>query len=210
MTRLLLPWVLLSVVACVPDERADMISLETPPRWDEQIEAFRESKDEQFRTALDSPLSPEQRESFPGLDYYEPDPELYFVGPINFLPEPEPLQMITTAGQPRPCERVGWIEFAVAGEPVQLQVYRMTDNPQAAEDFFLPFQDATTGEETYPAGRYVELSGPPGGPFVLDFNTAYNPYCAYGHPERFACPVTPKDNRLEVRIAAGERGYEDS
>ena len=67
--------------------------------------------------------------------------------------------------------------------------------------------DATTGTETYPAGRYLELFGPPGGPFALDFNRAQNPSCAYGAPERFACPVTPAENRLELRIEAGETGF---
>ena len=84
----------------------------------------------------------------------------------------------------------------------------MLDNPQeGAADFFLAFTDETTGRETYPAGRYIELDGPPGGPYVLDFNLAYNPYCAYGRPERFACPRTPPENRLSVPIEAGERGY---
>jgi uncharacterized protein (DUF1684 family) len=67
--------------------------------------------------------------------------------------------------------------------------------------------DGTTGQETYHAGRYVDLQGPEGGPFVLDFNLAYNPWCAYGAAERYVCPVTPPENRLAVRIEAGERGH---
>ena len=198
---------LLLVVGCVPSERTDMAALSTPPQWETMLAQSREAKDRQFRTTPDSPLAPDQKADFAGLEYFEADPALYFVGPINYLEKPEPLEMITTAGQARPCERIGWIEFEIAGAKQSLQVYRMTDNPVAAEDLFLPFQDATTGEETYPAGRYLELDGPIGGPYVLDFNKAYNPYCAYGYPERFACPVTPKANRLEVRIAAGERGF---
>jgi len=67
--------------------------------------------------------------------------------------------------------------------------------------------DKGSGSTTYPAGRYVDLVGPSGGPYVLDFNYAYNPSCAYGDPERFQCPATPAANRLPVPIEAGERGW---
>jgi uncharacterized protein (DUF1684 family) len=89
-----------------------------------------------------------------------------------------------------------------------LQVYRLLDLPERAggDGLFLPFKDGTTGNETYSAGRYVDLQGPDGGPFVLDFNRAYDPSCAYGDASRFECPVTPKENTLTVRVTAGERG----
>ena len=89
-----------------------------------------------------------------------------------------------------------------------LQVYRLLDLPERSggDGLFLPFKDQTTGKETYAAGRYVDLDGPDDGPFVLDFNLAYNPSCAYGEPERFQCPVTPAENRLPIAVTAGERG----
>ena len=113
---------------------------------------------------------------------------------------------------------------AVDGLPRRLQVYRLLDTGFGAtpEGLLLPFADATAGKETYPSGRYLDVLGPSGeirvvqgvqgrpvavGPFVVDFNRAYNPSCAYGAPERFACPVTPKANRMDVRIEAGERGF---
>ena len=101
------------------------------------------------------------------------------------------------------------MSFPLGGEIRALQVYRMLDDPPSdAESFLVPFRDKTSGKETYPSGRYVNLEGPPGGPYVLDFNVAYNPSCAYGDVQRFACPVTPSENRLDVRIEAGERGYQ--
>jgi uncharacterized protein (DUF1684 family) len=164
-------------------------------------------------------------ENFGGLEYWEPDSRYYFVGPIRVYPHKEQFKIVTTAGQTRPCEGFGWIEFPVEGTIRRLQVYRLLDLGLeiSAESLLLPFTDGTTGTETYPAGRYVDLVGPQGeiqvvsdpqggmiavGPYVLDFNRAYNPSCAYGAPERFACPVTPADNRLRVRIEAGERGFE--
>ena len=199
------------VVGCRPAEQQPrMHRLEPPPTWAERLQADRQSKDISFgRDPSVSPLPAEQRDGFRGLDYWEPDPRYYFVGRIQAYPAPERLTMITTAGQPRPCERIGWIEVELPDGPQQLQVYRLLDQQPTGtgQDLFLPFQDSTTGEETYHAGRYLNLDGPPGGPYVLDFNRAYNPHCAYGAPERFACPVTPKENRLDARIAVGERNY---
>ena len=98
--------------------------------------------------------------------------------------------------------------FLREGRVLTLQVYRLLDQPprQDGLGLFLPFKDRTTGKDTYPAGRYVDLEGPDGGPFVLDFNRAYNPSCAYGEPERFQCPVTPAENTLSVAVSVGERG----
>ena len=104
---------------------------------------------------------------------------------------------------------VGWVRFETGGSPMTLQVYRLLDieTGSGGRGYFLPFMDTTTGEATYPGGRYVDLVGPADGPFVLDFNRAYNPLCAYAPAERFACPVTPAENRLSTSIEAGERGF---
>jgi hypothetical protein len=186
-----------------------MVHLPPPPAWEESLLEARSRKDEMFRVSPESPLLPADRAAFESLDYWPPRPEYYVVGSIDFYPQPQPLEMVTTAGQLRPAERVGSVRFELHGAMQRLEVYRLRDSAEP-ESFFLPFMDGTTGRETYPAGRYVELQGPPGGAWVLDFNTAYNPSCAYGAPERFACPVTPAENRLSVRVEAGERGYKAS
>jgi hypothetical protein len=102
---------------------------------------------------------------------------------------------------------VGSIGFEREGAPHELQVYSLRDLPAEAWDsLFLPFMDATTGEETYPAGRYVELEKVEEGWYLLDFNQAYNPLCAYGR-EIYRCPRTPPENRLPIPVRAGERGW---
>jgi uncharacterized protein (DUF1684 family) len=201
-----------------------MVSLRPPVYWEENLAMQRAAKDEAFRTSPDTPLLAEDVASFTGLHYWQPDERYYFVGPINVYAHKEQFQIVTTAGKPRPCERFGAVAFPVDGVLQRLEVYRLLDQGggMRAEDLLLPFTDGTTGTETYPSGRYVDLEGPPGemhvvagtdgrqiavGPFVLDFNRAYNPSCAYGAPERFACPVTPRANRLSMRIEAGERGF---
>ena len=225
--RPLIPVIVLSVAcgaACNQVGPASMVPIEPPPQWAETLEAARERKDAFFRSSPDSPLMPGDVESFAGLEYWEPVPELYYAGPIQVHLQRESFQMVTTAGQMRPCERFGWIEFPVDGMPQRLEIYRLLDMGRGltVESLLLPIADATTGKETYPAGRYVDLGGQSGdliigpgpdgrpqveGPFVVDFNRAFNPSCAYGAPERFACPVTPAENRLKIRIEAGERGF---
>lgn len=198
-------------LGCSDGPTTTMQQLQPTPAWSDRIGEVRHSRDEYFRDSPETPLLPEDRASFSGLTYWEPDPDYYLVGTIVGYPHPEPIEIVTTAGQTRPCERVGWISFPIDGTEQRLQVYRLLDTvaQPGGGGFFLPFTDGTSGEETYPAGRYVELDGPQGGPYVLDFNRAHNPSCAYGDPGRFACPVTPAENRLPVRIEAGERGFRE-
>jgi uncharacterized protein (DUF1684 family) len=214
---------LLACLACDSGGYGSMVSLRPPLYWEEMLATERLRKDEAFRRP-DTPLPAAEVESFEGLEYWPPDPRYYFAGPIRVYPHREQIRMVTTSGEVRPYERFGWIEFPLGGELRRLQVYRVLEpaNLTGPESLHVPFTDGTTGTETYPAGRYVDLEGPPGevriaadpsggwvavGPFVLDFNRAYNPLCAYGSPERFSCPVTPRENRLNVRIEAGERGF---
>jgi hypothetical protein len=201
-----------------------MVPVVPPAGWEASLVEQRRVKDDFFRRSPDSPLLPEDLSTFAGLVYWEPDPRLYYLGPIHVDPERPQFEMPTTAGRTRPCERFGWIEFPIDGLLQRLEVYRMLDMARepTLDSLLLPFADLTTGKETYPAGRYVDLDGPEGeivigrgrdgrplapGPFVLDFNRAYNPSCAYGAPERFACPLTPPANRLRVSVQAGERGF---
>jgi uncharacterized protein (DUF1684 family) len=183
-----------------------MTSVPPPSGWEERLLADRAERDTEFREASDTPLLPADLRSFDGLDYWAPDPEYRLVGPLEIYDHPERFEIPTTTGKIRPCERYGRVTFELDGRTLTLQVYRLLD---AGNDrgLFLPFTDRTTGVETYPAGRYIDLDGQPGGLYVLDFNAAYNPLCAYGKPEEYVCPVTPRENRLDVRIEAGERGY---
>jgi uncharacterized protein (DUF1684 family) len=180
-----------------------------PPRsWESDVASTRRARDAAFSTDPDSPIPRLERGTFHGLTYFPPDPAWRYAGWIERYAHPEPIAMVTTAGKPRPCERWGRVTFLREGRVHALQVYRLLDLPErhGGEGLFLPFKDQTTGKDTYAAGRYVDLDGPDGGPFVLDFNLAYNPSCAYGEPERFQCPVTPAENRLPIAVTAGERG----
>ncbi|MCS7037986.1 MAG: DUF1684 domain-containing protein [Anaerolineae bacterium] len=172
--------------------------------------AFRAELDEFMRWHPASPLSHEQLRHFRGLAYYDPNPDLAFVLPVERFPADEPLVLMeTSTGETRPFRRWGRVRFAIAGREVALTVYSDPDGYA----LFLPFRDATNGSETYGAGRYLDSERPglevlPDGRLVLDFNYAYNPYCAYS--DEYSCPLPPRENWLDVPIRAGEKAFAES
>ena len=181
-----------------------------PDGYAEGVAAGRSEKDRQFVVDPDSPIPAGLRNAFHGLQYWPVDPRYRLSVPLRELATKERFSIVTTMGEARPCERFGELAFTLDGAPLRLTVYRLLDGGQTgtAADLFVPFMDATTGKETYPAGRYVNLEEAGDGRYVLDFNLAFNPSCAYGAPERFQCPRTPAENRLAVAIRAGERGWQ--
>ena len=204
---LLLVCLLVCLLAAGCSSGADgrMAGGSAPDGWEASVSEWRARRDAMMRDAETSPLLPADLPGFAGLQYFDVDPSYRFEGPIQFYPRPERFQIITTAGKQRPCDKIGWLTFRLGGEVHILQVYRLVDIGEP----FLPFTDGTSGEESYPAGRYIDIEMIEEGRYVLDFNRAYNPSCAYGDPQRFACPVTPKENRMIVRVEAGEKGFKE-
>jgi uncharacterized protein (DUF1684 family) len=209
--RIVATFVAVALFAC-GRSKVTMSPVPPPSSWADEIAARRHDRDVAFATDADSPIPRAERESFRGLAHYPPDPAWRYAGWIDRYKMPERISLVTTNGALRPCERWGQVTFPREGRVLTLQVYRLLDLPERSggEGLFLPFKDETTGKETYAAGRYVDLDGPDDGPFVLDFNLAYNPSCAYGEPDRFQCPVTPAENRLPIAVTAGERGPDRS
>jgi uncharacterized protein (DUF1684 family) len=163
------------------------------------LERLRREKDEAFRLDPGSPLDPEQRRSFTGLRYFPPNSSLDLVLDLEELEPKTEIEMQTTIGELRRYERFGYVTFEVEGQIVRLTVFRV------GGDFFLPFADALAGIETYGAGRYLEPEQRQDGRMHIDFNLAYNPYCAYS--ARWSCPITPAENRIPVPIRAGEMTF---
>ena len=165
------------------------------------LEDFRREKDDFFRDSPQSPLTAEQKRGFQGLRYYPENPALRLELPLEKTATPEPVVLQTSTGEAREYLRAGQVRFNVNGQEAVLQVY-LDDY-----GYFLPFVDATAPEETYGAGRYLEPHDLGGDLLNVDFNLAYNPYCAYN--ERWSCPIPPRENRLTVRIEAGEKKFHD-
>ena len=160
---------------------------------------FREAKDRFFATSDDSPLTRQQRQRFTRLRYYEENHALVFDVAPEVFEERERVTMQTSTGTEATYERLARIRFHVGDTPWELTIYRDPDTGS----LFLPFRDASAGRETYGAGRYLEVEPTEDGKLVVDFNYAYNPYCAYN--TGWACPIPPFENRTRVPIRAGER-----
>ena len=170
-----------------------------------EIAEFRAEKDEFFRDSDQSPLTPEQQETFEGLRYFTEDPAYTVIATLAPADDDAPVTMVTSKGTVQTFLRVGRLHFTIDGQPAELTLFQDSEG----QSLFLPFSDATSGAETYSAGRYVEVEalGKRGGEqrVGIDFNLAYNPYCAYN--EDWVCPVPPAENHLGVAIRAGEMNF---
>lgn len=171
----------------------------------ERLTGYRHRRDHFFADHPHSPLSESQRASFSGLDYFPERADLALTLPLDEtgLGVGEVVEIQTTDGKAKTFVRAGFVRFDVNGSPVQLTVFRDGDRGS----LFVPFRDASAGAETYEIGRYLEPQSRPDATLDLDFNYAYNPFCAYG--EGWSCPIPPEENRLEVAIPAGERVFRD-
>lgn len=168
----------------------------------DRVERFRRNKDEFFKSDLHSPLHPDQKERFSHLDYFPVDDAFTFHLTLdrNNVSH-EPIQLDTTSGTLQEFIPAGKINLAIEGNRVSLTLYRETGRGR----YFLPFRDSTSGHETYGGGRYLDPQEAPDGTIAIDFNYAYNPYCAYN--EDWTCPIPPDENRLDVPVRAGEKVF---
>ncbi len=163
------------------------------------LEADRALKDRYFRQDPHSPI--QNRPNFAGLDYYPPDRAFRYLLPLQPAENPETLQLQTNTGDEQTYYRIGTIEFEVEGQPARLAVYESAEHG----GLFLPFRDATSGRETYGAGRYLEPHDLGDGNLLVDFNLSYNPFCAYS--DDYSCPLPPFENTVGFPIRAGEKDY---
>ena len=165
-----------------------------------ELAAFRAAKDAFLRQDPRSPLSHHQRHTFEGVPYYPFEPALRLELPLDRDVPDEVVAVDTSTGDSQEYRRAGKVRFAVDGEAAQLTIYQ-----GAGGELFLPLRDATSGEETYGAGRYLEPKLIDDERVLVDFNYLYNPYCAYN--EAWSCPLPPRENWLGVPLRAGEKAF---
>ena len=170
----------------------------------EKMEELRASKDRFFKEHVQSPIPSHDQAAFSGLQYFPVDPAFRMELALTVLATPEKFESADSAGNIREFYRYGKFLLTIDGQDVTLHAYK---SDLAEERLFIPFKDTTNGNDTYGAGRYLDLEDAPDktptGNWVLDFNKAYNPFCAYNH--NYACALTPYENHLKVSIPAGEK-----
>jgi uncharacterized protein len=184
--------------------RARQTDLPARTRW----QRFRRERDTLFANHPQSALSPEQKQTFTSLVYFDYDPALRFVLPVDTNVEPDPWEVELPEEGLMRMRRFGRVQFTIQAQPVSLTLFWVLGY---GGGIFLPFRDRTNSAGTYGGGRYLldtikgaDLGREPAG-LVLDFNFAYNPSCAYNF--RWVCPLAPSENWLPVPIPAGEKDF---
>ncbi len=171
-----------------------------------EIQKRRADKDRFFKQSSASPLLPEDRKTFTGLSYYPIDLNWRFVGPLHILKEQPVDSLWDSGGEKRAARKYGYFEFRYQGKPYRLLVYQLLEGGLSGdESLFLAFTDETSGKETYGGGRYIDVERNAKGQLIVDFNLAYNPYCAYN--PNYLCALPPAENHLPFPVRAGEKNF---
>ena len=168
----------------------------------ERLAAARTAKDQQFREASDSPVPKDKRDALLPLPYFPVDSGYTVPAALKLSDDRPVFEMPTSTGALRKMQLVGTLEFTFEGERRSLGAF-VEDGTEQITNLFVPFADLTTGMDTYAAGRYLDIEPTTTGYYTIDFNRAYNPYCAYN--ASYECPFPPPSNRLNVAIRAGEK-----
>lgn len=198
MKQILILFLAISTLACAQDK--EPILGETD--WQKQMNA-------DFKDATKSPLKDKDRKDFKGLAFFKFDSTYVVKAKLKRTPNEKPFKMKTTTERLADYVKYGVISFELNGKEHKLNIYQnlgLLTKPGYEDYLFLPFLDNTNGEESYSGGRYVEARIPEGDVIIIDFNTAYNPYCAYN--EKYSCPIVPRENTLYTRVEAGVKAYD--
>ena len=178
--------------------------------YENEIRLFQYELNRGFADASKSPLTKEDIKTFKALEFFEIDENYNIEADFELTPNTSIFEMPTTTDRLPLYRKYGIAHFKINGKKMDLSIYQ---NQQLMTDFsykdylFLPFNDATNGTATYGGGRFIDLEIPSEGSrkIRIDFNKAYNPYCAYNHT--YSCPIPPSENNLPVEIPAGVKEF---
>ncbi len=177
----------------------------SPEVYASAIEADRQKKDDYMRNDDRSPLYA-KRDSFPGLKYFPPDLSFTFLARLEPVTNKQVRVLQTSTGEQARYLDYAWAVFEKEGKEYRLLILEIMEMGPNRGKLFLAFADETSARETYGGGRYLDLKKVPAATTLeLDFNKAYNPYCAYN--EAYSCPLPPKENVLPLAIRAGEKSF---
>lgn len=170
---------------------------------------FQREMNAKFKDASTSPLTKKGLRKFKGLDFFPINEKFKVVATLTKTPDAPVFNFPTTTKRIAKYNKYGIITFQIDGKDFELDIYKSsTPNPEYDHYLFLPFLDKTNGKTSYAGGRFVEIfttDEQKDGTIIVDFNKAYNPYCAYS--ERYSCPITPRNNSLDIAIEAGVMAY---
>lgn len=169
---------------------------------------FQQNLNKEFSSKEQSPLSEEDLDAFKGLEFFPIDSNFIVTAKLTFHKNSKPFQMTTTTDRLPVYKLYATARFELNGKPYSLEIYqneKLLLTPEFEDYLFLPFTDQTNGTSSYGGGRYIDLNIPKSDVLVIDFNKAYNPYCAYN--KKYSCPIPPKANHLATSITAGVKKF---
>ena len=187
-----------------------IISCTSDETYLKEIQEHQYELNVQFADAEESPLTPEDLQTFKELDFFEIDADYRIKAELIRTPDSEVFEMQTTTDRKPLYKQFGIAKFIIDGKSLQLSIYQNQQlilDPEYEDYLFIPFNDTTNGNESYSGGRFIDLKIPPNdsNTIIIDFNKAYNPYCAYSG--RYSCPIPPSENNLDFAIKAGVKAY---
>lgn len=175
------------------------------------VTAYQQQLNASYKDASKSPLKKKDLKTFKGLDFFPVDSSFIVLATLTKTVNAPTFEMATTTDRKPLYKEYGFLSFSLEGKKHQLTIYRSQDDlrDEAYKDYlFLPFTDATSGNESYGGGRYMDVmttDEKPDGSIALNFNNTYNPYCAYN--DKYSCPLTPRKNHLDATIKAGVKVF---
>lgn len=172
------------------------------------VETFQKKLDFEFADKDESPLTDEARTIFKTLEYFPISAKYFVMAQFTRTENEKTFEMKTTKERRPIYVKYGELEFTIDGIPLKLNLYKnieLSKKEEFKDYLFLPFSDNTNGKESYIGGRYIDMKVPKGDTVAIDFNTAYNPYCAYNY--KYSCPIVPLENVLDIDINAGVKKF---
>ncbi|WP_425280026.1 DUF1684 domain-containing protein [Flavobacterium fluviatile] len=171
-------------------------------------EKFQKTINAEYADAKTSPLMANDLKTFKSLDFYPINSKYFVNAKLIKAKNEKPFEMKTSTSRKPKYIKYGTVFFTIDGVALQLNVYQdveLSKLEKYKNHLFLPFSDLTCGKESYIGGRYIDLEIPKGNTIAIDFNQAYNPYCAYNH--NYSCPIVPLENDLNIAIKAGVKTF---
>jgi uncharacterized protein (DUF1684 family) len=174
------------------------------------VTKFQNDLNAEYANAKTSPLLAEDLANFKSLDFYPADETFFVVAKFVRTKKEKPFEMKTTTDRKPMYVKYGEVYFTISESDFKLNVYRniaLSKQKKYKNHLFLPFFDLTSGKESYIGGKYIDLEIPKGDTLAIDFNTSYNPYCAYNY--KYSCPIVPLENDLNIEIKAGVKKFHE-
>jgi hypothetical protein len=174
------------------------------------VEKFQKDLNIEYADAKTSPLTAEDLAVFKTLDFYPINEKFFVIAKFTRTEDEKPFEMKTSTDRKPMYVKYGEVSFSIDGKAFKLNIYKnieLSKKEEYKDYLFLPFSDLTCGNESYIGGKYIDMKIPKGDTIAIDFNTSYNPYCAYSH--KYSCPKVPLENDLNIEIKAGVKKFHD-